>query len=189
MGHESSLGIAAPASSDHALPRIKSLWFSPNNGHVLTESDEGEVRMWDVSNGTSQLAPPDIHLPRPPSITTSPDSSYTAQTDSDGELVQVVRMDDKTVAVGPFEPTPRVWQFADDSACVIVGFGNGTIRGISLQTGETIFRLCSAEDDLVDLIGPCSDGSLLYDLAYHRVSHPHRCPFRFRTNSDSFRIL
>ncbi|KAF8673590.1 WD40 repeat-like protein [Rhizoctonia solani] len=154
-------GKVAPASSDHALPKIKSLWFSPNNGHVLTESDEGEVRMWDVSNGTSQLAPPDIQLPRPPSITTSPDSSHTAQTDSDGELVQVVRTDDKTVAAGPFEPIPRVWQFADDSSCVIVGFKDGTIRGISLQTGETVFRLRSASDDWVDLIRQCSDGSLL----------------------------
>ncbi|QRW22462.1 Vegetative incompatibility protein HET-E-1 [Rhizoctonia solani] len=154
-------GIVAPASSDHALPKIKSLWFSPNNGHVLTESDEGEVRMWNVSNGTSQLAPPDIHLPRPPSITTSPDSSHTAQTDSDGELVQVVRMDDKTVVVGPFEPTPRVWQFTDDSSCVIVGFEDGTIRGISLRTGETVFVLRSAGDDWVDLIGQCSDGSFL----------------------------
>ncbi|KAF8695646.1 WD40 repeat-like protein, partial [Rhizoctonia solani] len=154
-------GIAAPASSDHALPKIKSLWFSPDDGHVLTESYEGEMQMWDVLNGTSQLAPPDTHLPRPPSITTSPDSSYTAQTDSDGQLVQVVRTDDKTVAAGPFEPTPRVWEFTDDSSCVIVGFEDGTIRGISLRTGETVFVLRSAVHNYVDLIGQCSDGSLL----------------------------
>ncbi|CAE6361772.1 unnamed protein product [Rhizoctonia solani] len=154
-------GIVPSASSDHALPKIKSLWFSPDNGHVLTESYEGEMQMWDVLNGTSQLAPPDTHLPRPPSITTSPDSSYTAQTDSDGQLVQVVRTDDKTVAAGPFEPTPRVWEFTDDSSCVIVGFEDGTIRGISLRTGETVFVLRSAVHNYVDLIGQCSDGSLL----------------------------
>ncbi|KAF8695645.1 WD domain, G-beta repeat, partial [Rhizoctonia solani] len=154
-------GIVPSASSDHALPKIRSLWFSPDNGHVLTELDGGKMQMWDVSNGTSQLAPPDIQLPRPPSITTSADSSYTAQTDSRGQLVQVVRTDDKTVAAGPFEPTLRVLQFADDSSCVIVAFKDGTIRGVSLQTGETVFVLRSAVDDWVDLIRLCSDGSLL----------------------------
>ncbi|KAF8747884.1 hypothetical protein RHS01_11191 [Rhizoctonia solani] len=101
---ECARGIVAPASSDHALPKIRSLSFSPNNDHVLTELDEGEVQMWDVSNGTSHLAPPNIQLPRPPSITTSPDSSHTAQTNSDGELVQVVRTNNKTVAAGSFDP-------------------------------------------------------------------------------------
>ncbi|KAF8747893.1 WD40 repeat-like protein [Rhizoctonia solani] len=125
-------GIAAPASSDHALPKIQSLRLSPDNGHVLTESDEGQVQMWDVLNGTSQW-----------------------------KLVQVVRTDDKTVAAGPFDPASRVWQFTDDSSCVIVGFGDGTIRGISLRTGESVFVLRSDGDDFVDLIAQCSDGSLL----------------------------
>ncbi|KAF8749270.1 WD40 repeat-like protein [Rhizoctonia solani] len=98
---------------------------------------DGKMQMWDVSNGTSQLAPPDIQLPRPPSITTSADSCAD---------------DDKTVAAGPFEPTLRVLQFADDSSCVIVAFKDGTIRGVSLQTGETVFVLRSAVDDWVDLI-------------------------------------
>ncbi|KAF8689421.1 WD domain, G-beta repeat, partial [Rhizoctonia solani] len=151
-------GMVLLASPDHALPKIRSLSFSSDNAHILTELDEDEMKMWSVSNGTPQPTPPDIQLPCPPSYATSPDSSYTAQTNERGKLVQVVRTDDETVAAGPFDPTPRAWRFTDDSVCVIVGFQDGTIRGISLETGETVFRLCSAEEDQVDLVAVSSDG-------------------------------
>ncbi|GAB1524837.1 hypothetical protein RhiTH_007993 [Rhizoctonia solani] len=154
-------GIVPSPSSDHVLPKIRSLWFSPDHGYVLTESDKDEMQMWDVSNGTSQPAPSEMQPPGPPSHVTSPDSSCTAQADSYGRLVKVMRADDGTVAAGPFEPAPRVWQFTDDSALVIVGSEDGTIRGVSLQTGETVYRLRSAGDDYVDLIAQCLDGSLL----------------------------
>ncbi|KAF8720827.1 hypothetical protein RHS02_08964, partial [Rhizoctonia solani] len=163
-------GIVTPAS-DRALPHIRSLWFSPDNGHVLTKSNQGEVQMWDVSNGTSQPAPPDIRLSRPLSSSAFPKSLYTAQTNSHGELVQFVRKDNGTVAAGPFDPIPRMLRFTD-SAHVILVFDDGTIQGISLQTGEAVFRLCSARNGQVDNIAVCSDGSLLASVDNN--AFPHR---------------
>ncbi|KAF8695622.1 hypothetical protein RHS03_07997, partial [Rhizoctonia solani] len=154
-------GIVPSPSSDHALPKIRSLWFLPNHGYVLTKSDKDEMQMWDVSNGTSQPAPSNMQPPSPPSHVTSPNSSCTAQADLYGRLVKVMRVDDGTVAAGPFEPAPQVWQFTDNSALVIVGSKDGTIQGISLQTGETVYQLRSAGDNYVDLIAQCLDGSLL----------------------------
>ncbi|KAF8747892.1 hypothetical protein RHS01_11188 [Rhizoctonia solani] len=99
-------GIVPSPSSDHVLPKIRSLWFSPNHGYVLTKLDKDEMQMWDVSNGTSQPAPSEMQPPGPPSHVTSPNSSCTAQADLYGRLVKVMRADDGTVAAGPFEPTP-----------------------------------------------------------------------------------
>ncbi|GAB1524835.1 hypothetical protein RhiTH_007991 [Rhizoctonia solani] len=163
-------GIVTPAS-DHALPHIRSLWFSPDNGHVFTKSNQGEMQMWDVSNGTSRPAPPDIRLSRPLSSSTFPKSLYTAQTNNHGELVQLVRKDNGTVAAGPFDPIPRMLRFTD-SAHVILVFDDGTIQGISLQTGEAVFRLCSARNGQVDNIAVCSDGSLLASVDNN--AFPHR---------------
>ncbi|KAF8672562.1 hypothetical protein RHS04_07767, partial [Rhizoctonia solani] len=154
-------GMASPASSEAGPSYITSLWFSPDGAHVLTVSGEGERRMWDVSSGISQPAPPDTQIPHPPSDVASPDRSYTAETDTRGELAQVVRTDDRSVAVGPFDRPPRVWQFSHDSTCVIVGFLDGRIEGICLQTGQTVFQLRSDNDDYVALIAECPDHSLL----------------------------
>ncbi|KAF8672552.1 hypothetical protein RHS04_07771, partial [Rhizoctonia solani] len=174
-------GMVAPASSEVGLSYITSLSFSLDGAHVLTVSDEDEMRMWDVSSGISQPAPPDIQVPHPPSHAASPDRSYTAETDTDGRLVQVVRTDNKSVAAGPFDRTVRVWQFSRDSTCVIVGFSDGRIEGICLQTGQTAFELRSADDDWVDLIAECPDRSLL-------ASSDSR-PFTFTfTTSSTLRI-
>ncbi|KAF8753841.1 WD domain, G-beta repeat [Rhizoctonia solani] len=100
---------------------ITSLSFSPDGAHVLTVSREDERRMWDVSSGISQPAPP---IP-----------------------IQVVRTDDKSVAAGPFNPTPRVWQFSRDSTC----------------TGQTAFQLRFANRP-VDLIAEWPDRSLLASI-------------------------
>ncbi|GAB1524878.1 hypothetical protein RhiTH_008034 [Rhizoctonia solani] len=154
-------GMMSPASSEVGLSDIRSLSFSPDGAHVLTVSRKGEMRMWDVSSGISQPASPDTQLPHPPSDVASPDRSYTAETDTYGKLVQVVRTDDKSVAAGPFDRTPRVWQFSHDSTCVIVCFSDGKIEGICLQTGQTVFQLRSDNDDYVDLIAEWPDRSLL----------------------------
>ncbi|KAF8667458.1 WD40 repeat-like protein, partial [Rhizoctonia solani] len=160
-------GMMFPASSEVGLSDITSLSFSPDGAHVLTVSREGERRMWDVSSGISQPASPDTQVPHPPSHAAPPDRSYTAETDTDGKLVQVVRTDDKSVAAGPFDGTPRVWQLSHDSTCVIVGFWDGKIEGICLQTGHTVFHLRSVDDDWVDLIAECPDGSLLASFGSH----------------------
>ncbi|ELU39486.1 hypothetical protein AG1IA_06484 [Rhizoctonia solani AG-1 IA] len=73
-------------------------------------------------------------------------------------------MDDKSVAAGPFDSIPRVWQFSCDSTCVIVGFEDGRIEGICLETGQTAFELRSADDDWVDLIAESPDCSLLASI-------------------------
>ncbi|KAF8713797.1 WD domain, G-beta repeat, partial [Rhizoctonia solani] len=165
-------GMMSPASSEVGLSYITSLSFSPDGAHVLTVSDEGERRMWDVSSGISQPAPPDIQVPHPPSHAASLNRSYTAETNTYGELVQVVRTDDKSVAAGPFDRIPRVWQFSCDSTCVVVGFDYGRIEGICLQTGQTAFQLRSADDDHVDLIAECPDGSLLASVDNIGYSNP-----------------
>ncbi|QRW22395.1 Vegetative incompatibility protein HET-E-1 [Rhizoctonia solani] len=154
-------GMMSPASSEVGLSDIRSLSFSPDGAHVLTVSHEDEVRMWDVSSGISQPAPPNIQVPHPPSDAASPNRSYTAETNTHGKLVQVVRTDNKSVAAGPFDRTPQVWRFSHDSTCVIVGFDDGRIEGICLQTGQIAFQLRSANDDRVHLIAECPDHSLL----------------------------
>ncbi|QRW22418.1 Vegetative incompatibility protein HET-E-1 [Rhizoctonia solani] len=166
-------GMMSPASSEVSLSDITSLSFSPDGAHVLTVSGEDEMRMWDVSSGISQPAPPDIQVPHPPSHAAPLDRSYTPENNTDGWLVQVVRTDDKSVVVGPFDRPPRVWQFSHDSTCVIVGFSDGRIEGICLQTGQTAFQLRSANDDWVDLIAEWPDRSLLAsidDTAYYSSS-------------------
>ncbi|QRW22421.1 Vegetative incompatibility protein HET-E-1 [Rhizoctonia solani] len=166
-------GMMSPASSEVGLLYITSLSFSPDGAHVLTVSREDERRMWGVSSGISQPASTDTQLPHLPSDASPPDSSYAAETNTDGRLVRVVRTDDKSVAAGPFNPTPRVWQFSRDSTCVIVGLKDGRIEGICLQTGQPAFELRSANDDWVDLIAEWPDRSLLAsidDTAYHSSS-------------------
>ncbi|QRW22393.1 Vegetative incompatibility protein HET-E-1 [Rhizoctonia solani] len=154
-------GMMSPASSEVDLSFITSLSFLPDGAHVLTVSRGGEMRMWDVSNGISQPAPPDIQVPHPPSHAASPDRSYTAETDTYGRLVQVVRTDDKSVAAGPFDRTPEAWHFSHNSTCVIAGFWDGRIEGICLETGQTAFQLRSANNHHVSLIAECPDHSLL----------------------------
>ncbi|KAF8753663.1 hypothetical protein RHS01_06821 [Rhizoctonia solani] len=136
MGRESSLALMMDRSCLECARR-----------HDVPASSECRVRerrMWDVSSGISQPASPNIQVPHP-IYAASPDRSYTAETNTDGELVQVVRTDDKSVAAGPFDRTPRVWQFSQDSTC----------------TGQTAFQLRSTDDDWVDLIAECPDRSLL----------------------------
>ncbi|KAF8715287.1 WD40 repeat-like protein, partial [Rhizoctonia solani] len=99
-------GMMSPASSEVSLSDITSLSFLPDGAHVLTVLREGKRRMWDVLSGISQPAPPDIQVPHPPSHAASPNRSYTAETNADGRLVQVVCTDNKSVAVGPFDRTP-----------------------------------------------------------------------------------
>lgn len=79
-------------------------------------------------------------------------------------LRQVVRTADGSVVVGPFDPTPRVWGFSHDSAHVIAGFEDGTIQVMPLEGGRTGLRLCSADDDFVDLISQSPDCSLLASI-------------------------
>ncbi|ELU39484.1 WD40 domain-containing protein [Rhizoctonia solani AG-1 IA] len=165
-------GMVTPAPPEVSLSYITSLSFSLDGAHVLTVSREGEMRMWDASNGISQPASPDIQVPHPRSHAASPDSSYTAETNTDGGLVQVVRTDDKSVSAGPFASTPGVWQFSHDSTCVIVGLSGGRIEGICLQTGQTAFQLRSANDDWVDLIAECPDGSVLASIDDTEYSNP-----------------
>ncbi|KAF8753661.1 WD40 repeat-like protein, partial [Rhizoctonia solani] len=131
--------ISGSGDRTKLLYHITSLSFLPDGTHVLTVSDEDEMRMWDVLSGISQPASTDTQLPHLPSDAAPPDSFYAAETNTDGKLVQVVRTDDKSVAAGPFVHTPRVWQFSQDSACVIVGFWDGRIEGICLQTGRLRF--------------------------------------------------
>ncbi|KAF8753662.1 WD40 repeat-like protein [Rhizoctonia solani] len=130
-------GMVAPASSGVSLAYITSLSFLPDGAHVLTVSHVGERHMWDVSSGISQPASPDI---------------------------QVVRTDNKSVAAGPFDRSPRVWQFSHDGTRVIVGFGDGRIEGICLQTGQNAFELRSADYNWVDLIAESPDRSLLASI-------------------------
>ncbi|CAE6368616.1 unnamed protein product [Rhizoctonia solani] len=152
------------SSSENALSKIRSLSFSTDGAHVLTQSDDNGIQIWNLTDGTSQPGSAYIQLPSPSSHVSSPDGLYTAQTDADGKLSRVVCTVDESVVVGPFDRTPRVWQFSHDSASVIVGFGDGTIEVLALESGRTTLRLRSAEDDWVDLIAQSLDRSLLASI-------------------------
>ncbi|CCO35802.1 Vegetative incompatibility protein HET-E-1 [Rhizoctonia solani AG-1 IB] len=82
-------GLVATASSDLPLSEFKWLCFSPDGAHVVTESYDNGIQMWSVTDGTCQPGSVDMRPPSPRLHMSSPDGLYTAQTDEDGDLVQV----------------------------------------------------------------------------------------------------
>ncbi|CCO35249.1 Vegetative incompatibility protein HET-E-1 [Rhizoctonia solani AG-1 IB] len=82
-------GLVATASSDLPLSELKWLCFSPDGAHVVTESYDNGIQMWRVTDGTCQPGSVDMRPPSPRLEMSSPDGLYTAQTDEDGDLVQV----------------------------------------------------------------------------------------------------
>ncbi|CCO38159.1 hypothetical protein BN14_12324 [Rhizoctonia solani AG-1 IB] len=151
-----------PAAFDHPpLSKFKSLCFSSDGAHVVTESYHNGIQMWSVADGTCQPASVDIRPLSPPSQNSSPDGLYTAETDEDGDLVQVIRAADGAAVAGPFDDTPRVWVFSDDSASVIVGFSDGRIEVVDLQSGRAGVHLRSADYYWDDMIAQSPDRALL----------------------------
>ncbi|KAF8753844.1 WD40 repeat-like protein [Rhizoctonia solani] len=128
---------------------VYSVAVSPDGMFVASGSDDRTVRVWRMSDGSLAAGPFVGHTGWTGSVGYSPDGtqvisgsadgpfvfgmSYTSETNTHGLLVQVVRTDDKSVAAGPFDPTPRVWQFSHDSTRVIVGFSRAGLRGYSAR--------------------------------------------------------
>ncbi|CCO33972.1 Vegetative incompatibility protein HET-E-1 [Rhizoctonia solani AG-1 IB] len=154
-------GLVPAAFDRPPLSFLKRLCFSSDGAHVVTESDDNGIQMWNVVEGTCQPASVDMRPLSPPSQNSSPDGLYTAETDEDGDLVQVIRAADGAAVAGPFDDTPRVWVFSDDSASVMVGFSDGRIEVVDLQSGRARVHLRSADDDWVDMIAQSPDRSLL----------------------------
>ncbi|CEL62873.1 Vegetative incompatibility protein HET-E-1 OS=Podospora anserina GN=HET-E1 PE=4 SV=1 [Rhizoctonia solani AG-1 IB] len=153
-------GLVSTAPSDLPSFKLKCICFSPNGAHIVTESDNNRIQMWSVADGTCQSASVDMRPPSPRPHLSSSGGLYTPQLNKDEQLL-LVRTDDGTIVAGPFDGWLRAWMSSGDSAFGMLGFDDGRIEVVEMQSGQSVLYLRSADDHRVDMIVHSLDYSLL----------------------------
>lgn len=155
----------APSSSTQiqdAVSNINSISFT-SDGHILSSSIDHTIRIWNPSDGSFTLGQYKARFFPPPLLDSSPDRSYIASTSEAGQI-QIMSTIDGSLAAGPLGvkyTSISAFRFSYDSATVIIGCNDGTIRVQDLSSGRSEARLFVGHGGAVTSIAQSPDCSLL----------------------------
>jgi WD40 repeat protein len=120
--------------SGHQAP-VNSASFSPDGQQVVTASDDGTARLWDVETGDSTVL--EGHQDKVNSASFSPDSQQVVTVSSDGTArLWDLESGDLTVLKGHKSGVNSA-SFSPDSRQVVTASDDGTARVWDVQTGAS----------------------------------------------------